>query len=110
MNVAWDRGEASLREVMDAVNPCAPAPRADTTYIAILSRLTEKRLVARRQEGKTGYFRVAHTREECADPSVEAEVKALVGTFGDVALSHIARQMAELDPGHRRALERARER
>jgi predicted transcriptional regulator len=111
MNGAWDRGEASVREVMDAVNPSAPAPRAYTTYMTILSRLTEKGLVTRRQDGKTGYFRVAHTREQYADLRAQAEVAALVDMFGDVALSHFARQMAELDPERRRALERlARER
>lgn len=111
MNAAWDRGEASVREVMDAVNPSAPAPRAYTTYMTILSRLTEKGLVTRRQDGKTGYFRVAHTREQYADLRAQTEVAALVDMFGDVALSHFARQMAELDPERRRALERlARER
>jgi hypothetical protein len=33
-------------------------------------------------------------------------VAALVETFGDVALSHFARQVADLDPERREALER----
>jgi hypothetical protein len=33
-------------------------------------------------------------------------VDELVDEYGDVALSHFARQMASLDPARRRALER----
>ena len=38
--------------------------------------------------------------------AVEAAVAALVEAFGDVALGHFARQMAELDPERRAELER----
>jgi hypothetical protein len=48
-----------------------------------------------------------HTREEYADLRAQAEVAALVDAFGDTALSHFARQIAELDPSRREALERA---
>jgi hypothetical protein len=36
----------------------------------------------------------------------QAEVAELVDQYGDVALGHFARQMAELDPARRRALQR----
>jgi hypothetical protein len=38
--------------------------------------------------------------------SGEGEVAALVDAFGDVALGHFARQVADGDPQRRRALER----
>ena len=50
--------------------------------------------------------RAVHTRSEYADLRAQAEVAALVETFGDVALGHFARQMAQLDPESRHALER----
>ena len=68
-------------------------------------------VLTRRREGKTDFYRPVHTRDAYADLRARAEVAALVDEFGDVALSHFARQMAELDPERRKALERlARER
>jgi predicted transcriptional regulator len=106
MEAAWDLGEASVREVMEALNGAGSKPRAYTTYMTILSRLHGKGLLERRREGKTDYYRPVHTRAEYADLRAQAEVAALVDAFGDVALGHFARQMAQLDPERRRALER----
>jgi predicted transcriptional regulator len=111
MDVVWDLEEASVRAVMDALNERAPKPRAYTTYMTTLQRLHTKGLLDRRREGKTDYYRPVHTRAEYADLRAQADVAALVDAYGDVALGHFARQVADLDPEHRRALERlARER
>ena len=106
MDAVWDADEASVREVMDAVNRGAAKPRAYTTYMTILGRLHAKGLLTRRREGKTDVYRPVHTRAEYADRRAQAEVAALVDTFGDVALGHFARQVADLDPERRSALER----
>jgi predicted transcriptional regulator len=106
MNEVWHQQEATVRTVMEALNAAAHKARAYTTYMTILSRLDGKGLLQRRREGKTDYYRPAHTREEYAELRAQAEVEALVDQFGDIALSHFARQMAQLDPDRRRALER----
>jgi predicted transcriptional regulator len=111
MDAVWDQEEASVRAVMDVLNSRAPKPRAYTTYMTILGRLHGKGLLERRREGKTDHYRPVHTRAEYADLRAQAEVAALVDAYGDVALGHFARQVADLDPKRRRALERlARER
>jgi len=106
MDVVWDLGEASVRQVMDAANPAAGKSRAYTTYMTILGRLHGKGLLERRREGKTDVYRAIHSRTEYADLRAQAEVAALVDTFGDVALGHFALQVADLDPERREALER----
>jgi predicted transcriptional regulator len=106
MDAVWELGEASVRQVMDVLNPAAAKPRAYTTYMTILGRLYGKGLLARRRDGKTDFYRAVHTREEYADLRAQADVAAVVEAYGDVALGHFARQMAELDPQRRRALER----
>jgi predicted transcriptional regulator len=106
MDAMWKLEEASVRDVMDALNRAGSKPRAYTTYMTILSRLNGKGLLSRRREGKTDIYVPVHTREEYADMRAEAEVAALVETFGDVALTHFARQVADLDPERRKALER----
>ena len=106
MDTVWDLDEASVRTVMDVLNRDAPKPRAYTTYMTILGRLHGKGLLERRREGKTDVYRAIHSRTEYADLRAQAEVAALVDTFGDVALGHFARQVADLDPERREALER----
>jgi predicted transcriptional regulator len=106
MEVLWDLGEAPVRAVMDALNDKAETPRAYTTYMTMLSRLQGKGLLARRREDKTDYYRPVHTRAEYADLRAKEEVAAVIDAFGDVALGHFARQMSELDPERREALER----
>ena len=104
-------GEVAVRDVMEALNKRAKKPRAYTTYMTILGRLHAKGLVTRRREGKTDLYRAVHTRPEYAELRAAAQVEELVDSFGDVALSHFARQIAQLDPERRKALERlARER
>jgi len=105
MNALWDMGEASVREAMDALNRTAERPRAYTTYMTILARLSGKGLLARRREGKTDFYSPVHSRAEYAELRAAAEVEALVEAYGDVALSHFARHMAGLDPQRRDALE-----
>ena len=105
MNALWDMDEASVREVMDALNPAAARPRAYTTYMTILARLSTKGLLTRRREGKTDFYSPVHSRAEYAELRAAAEVEALVDAYGDVALSHFARHMARLDPQRRDVLE-----
>ena len=106
MDAVWDLGDASVRTVMEELNARAAKPRAYTTYMTILGRLHTKGLLTRHREGKTDVYAPVHTRAEYADLRARAEVVALVDTFGDVALGHFARQVADLDPERRRALER----
>ena len=106
MDAVWEQDEASVRQVMEALNAKTSKPRAYTTYMTIMRRLDAKGLLDRRREGKTDFYRPAYTREEYADLRAQAGVDSLVEQYGDVALGHFARQMAELDPQRRRQLQR----
>lgn len=107
MNEIWGQhGEVAVRSVMESLNHRADKPRAYTTYMTILGRLHQKGLVKRRRDGKTDYYRPAYTREEYADLRARAGVDSLVDQYGDAALSHFARQIAQLDPERRRKLQR----
>jgi predicted transcriptional regulator len=106
MEAVWDSGQAevTVREMMETLN--RRTPRAYTTYMTIMRRLDSKGVLTRRREGKTDIYRPVHTREEYADLRAQAGVDQLVEQYGDVALGHFARQMAELDPERRRQLQR----
>ena len=106
MDAVWERGEASVREVMEALNTGGDKERAYTTYMTILARLDSKGLLDRRRQGKTDFYRPHYAREQYADLRARAELDSFVDQFGDLALAHIARQLAALDPRRRRALQR----
>jgi predicted transcriptional regulator len=104
MEEVWRSGEISVRQLMEALNASAPRQRAYTTYMTIMARLDGKGLLERRREGKTDYYRAVYTRDEYAHLRAELAIDSVVDRFGDIALMHIARQMARLDPDRRRAL------
>jgi predicted transcriptional regulator len=106
MGVVWRCEEVSVRGVMEVLNGRGDADRAYTTYMTIMSRLDGKGLLTRRREGKTDFYRAVFSRERYADLRARAAIDSVVDQFGEVALAHIARQMARLDPQHRRSLER----
>src|ERR1700739_2445000 len=106
MEAVWDRGEASVREVMEALNAGGDKDRAYTTYMTIMARLDSKGLLERRREGRTDLYRPVYSRDRYTDLRALVAIESVVDQFGEVALAHIARQMAQLDPEHRRSLQR----
>jgi len=106
MDVVWDHGEATVRDVMEALNTEAAKPRAYTTYMTVVHRLDSKGLLERQRDGKTDRYRARLGREQFQERRVRDEVGALLGKYGDVALAHFAREVSQLDPARRRALRR----
>jgi predicted transcriptional regulator len=106
MDHLWGVEEADVRTVMEALNERGPKHRAYTTYMTIMARLHRKGLLSRRRVGKTDLYSTCYEREEYMTLRAQAEVDELVSEYGEVALVHFARQIAELDPGRRRALQR----
>lgn len=106
MEYVWRSGESSVRAVMQALNQAPRAERAYTTYMTVMARLHRKELLTRRREGKTDHYAAALGREEYMTKRAQAGVNDLVAQYGDVALTHFARQIAGLDPARRRALQR----
>ncbi len=107
MEELWRRaGEATVREVLEALNASASRVRAYTTVMTVMAKLHRKGLLDRRREGKTDIYRPVMSREQYLEARAQAEVGALVDEYGEVALVHFARQMARLDPKRREQLRR----
>lgn len=102
----WTVGETTVRAVMDALNARSDRQRKYTTIMTIMARLHRKGLLVRRREGKTDIYSSALTREQYQQARAQEEVGALVDEFGELALVHFAKQMAELDPRRREQLRR----
>jgi predicted transcriptional regulator len=106
MGEVWRQGETTVKLVMEALNKKAKPPRAYTTYMTVMRRLSDKGLLARTRDGRHDAYVPHLTREEYLEQRAGAEVRDLVDEFGDVALAHFARSLSVLDPARRRQLQR----
>jgi predicted transcriptional regulator len=106
MRELWERGEGTVRAILDAVNRSAQRPRAYTTIMTTMARLERKGLLRRRRAGNADVYAPVLEREVYERQRANAEVEALVDRFGDAALAHFARQIERLDPERREELRR----
>jgi predicted transcriptional regulator len=107
MEQVWERGEATVREVLDGLNAGRPeAPRAYTTVLTIMQRLEARGMVERRRREKRDVYKPVMAREQYLDRRVDAEVSRLVEDFGELALMQFARRVEALDAERREALRR----
>jgi predicted transcriptional regulator len=81
MRVLWLRGEATVLEVQEALQP--KRPLAQTTVATLLSRLEKRGVVAYRMDGRQYVYRPLITEDEVRSSAL-AEVKDLLFE-GDVA-------------------------
>ncbi len=96
MEEVWGRGEATVRDVLEALNR-GPKQRAYTTVMTIMARLDEKGLLTRRREGRSDVYAPVMARDAYLQARARAEVSALVEEFGDVALAHFATALDGVD-------------
>ena len=110
MEELWDRGEATVRTVRDALNDRSDRERAYTTVMTVMSRLHRKGLLDKQRRGRSDRYVPSLTREEYLNSRAGQEVDMLVAAYGDVALAHFAARVARLDPDRRHKLQRLQQR
>jgi predicted transcriptional regulator len=106
MEEVWRQGQTTVKLVMEALNKKAKPPRAYTTYMTVMRRLSDKDVLERTRSGRHDTYSSRLSRDEYLEQRAGAEVRDLVDEFGDVALAHFARSLSTLDPARRRQLQR----
>ena len=95
MDEVWSRGDATVRDVLEALNR-GRKKRAYTTVMTIMRRLHRKGVLRRVRHGRSDVYSAVLSRSAYANARAGAEVDAVVERYGDVALSHFARALDEL--------------
>ena len=104
MDVVWDTGEVTVRDVHQALE--VTRPLAYTTVMTTLGRLADKGLV-RRIEDQPAHHYVAHvSRDQYASSTVKSVVDWLVNHFPDPAVAYFVDRVEKEDE---RVIERLRE-
>src|ERR1700741_108483 len=74
MEQLWSQSEATVRDVMEALNKRARPRRAYTTYMTIMARLHKKGVLERRREGKTDFYAPRLSRDEYMASRARAQI------------------------------------
>ena len=87
MRVLWEKGEASVREVTDALESIYPV--AYNTVLTILRILTDKRYVKPRQDGRAFIYKPAVTKAEARSRAL----RKMVSTFFEGSPTELAQHL-----------------
>lgn len=104
MQVVWDRGEVTVRDVHDALR--ARRPIAYTTVMTTLGRLSDKGLLKRTEDQPAHHYSPLLTREQYARSTVKSVVDWLIGHFPDPAVAYLIDRVEREDED---VIERLRE-
>ena len=86
MDVVWDTGEVTVRDVHKALGTVRPL--AYTTVMTTLGRLADKRLVQRIETQPAHHYVALVTRDQYARSTVKSVVDWLVNHFPDPAVAY----------------------
>ena len=96
MNALWPSGEATVREIQQALRPSRP--RAYTTIMTILDRLAQKGIVQRRKVGRAWVYRASVSADEAAASAVSQVVKGFFAGSATALALHLAGQREQILP------------
>jgi predicted transcriptional regulator len=86
MDVVWDTGEVTVRDVHSTLN--SNHPIAYTTVMTTLGRLTDKGLLQRIEDQPAHRYSAIVSRDQYADSTVKSVVDWLMGHFPDPAVAY----------------------
>lgn len=99
LEVLWERGEASVRDVADELARLKPT--AYTTVLTMLGILDKKGFVTHRQEGRAFVYRAAITREQARAQALEHLLAQFFDGSPNLLAQHLLREhdidRAEID-------------
>lgn len=95
MEVTWDRGEVTVRDVHEALNESRSV--AYTTVMTTMGRLADKGLLRRVEDQRAHRFTPLLSREQYADSTVKSVVDWLVSQFRDPAVAYFLDRVEEED-------------
>ena len=95
MDIIWDRGEVTVREVYAELK--ATRSIAYTTVMTTMGRLTDKGLLKRLEDQPAHRYSPLVTREQYARSTVKSVMDWLVNQFRDPAVAYFIDRVEEED-------------
>lgn len=104
MDIVWQRGHASGREVFSACRKKRDI--AYTTVMTVMNRLVEKGILERKEAGKQYLYRSRLQKDAYERQASGRIIKGLIHSFGDLAISQFVDTLDETDPAKLKLLEK----
>ncbi|MHB0915378.1 MAG: BlaI/MecI/CopY family transcriptional regulator [Thermoleophilia bacterium] len=97
MEYCWQKHPCSVKDVHAAL--ANEREIAYTTVMTVMSRLAEKGILERQQEGRAYLYTPTQSREGFCSETVTNVMSGLIDGFGEPALSHFVDTIDSIDPG-----------
>jgi predicted transcriptional regulator len=94
MNALWPVGEATVRDIQQALHPTRP--RAYTTIMTILDRLAQKGIVLRSKSGRAWVYRPNLTAQDARSQALAQLVDGFFAGSSEGLAKHLAEQGGSL--------------
>ena len=107
MGVLWDKGEATVREVTDALE--RKHDLAYTTVLTVLRVLTDKKYVAAKADARAHVFRPLVSRSEARAAAMKQMLTSFFGGSTEALAQHLI-ESETIDSDRLRAIETKLER
>jgi BlaI family penicillinase repressor len=88
MNALWPVGEATVRDIQQALHPTRP--RAYTTIMTILDRLAQKGIVLRSKSGRAWVYRPNLTAQDARSQALAQLVDGFFAGSSEGLVKHLA--------------------
>ena len=98
MAVFWSRDDATVRQVLEALNEGRKPRLAYTTVLTLVGRLWERGFLERQPEGRGFRYRATRTREELLGELSDELIDRLLDDFGEIAVARLGERLQSLDP------------
>lgn len=97
LQILWDRGEASVNEVREALSKIRPRLPAYTTVLSTLQKLEKSGWAKHRAEGRTYYYAAARSLKNERQTSLRSFIETLFHGRSELLLQHLLED-DEIDP------------
>lgn len=94
MEIVWDLGHCSIREITDQISKSKPL--AYTTIATIVTRLTEKGALKKKGEGFSITYSPTLTKDDMSKTVAQSFLTKFIQSFGDAALASFAQSVDKL--------------
>lgn len=94
MNIVWEYGDCSVRDVLTRINN--KKKLAYTTIATILQRLCDKGIVARTNKDIVIYYSPKLSKENYSKSMARSIISKLFNSFGDAAIASFAESIEKL--------------
>ncbi|NRD78608.1 BlaI/MecI/CopY family transcriptional regulator [Bacillus sp. BRMEA1] len=95
MEILWNGNEMSIKEVQQLIEK--ERMINFNTVMTVMNRLVEKKLLVKRIEGRTSFYRPMKTKTEFIDEQSKKLTENLLDEFGEMVVNHMLDSLEDVN-------------